>query len=79
MTDTNVSPQEQEAFNQKWDGRFEQVAGKAKELWGDVTDDVVAQAEGNVTKLVGYIKEKTGEANEAIIAKLDKVLDSDSE
>ena len=37
MTKPTVSPEEQQAFNAKWDGRFEMLAGKAKEAWGDVS------------------------------------------
>lgn len=80
MTDEpTVSPEEQQAFNAKWDGRFEMLAGKAKEAWGDITDDVVTEAEGNVTKLFGYIKAKTGESAEAIIAKLDELTEDESD
>lgn len=68
----DVSPAEQEAFNMKWDGRFEQLAGKAKTMWGNVSDDDVQKAEGSTMKLVGYLKEKTGESSEAIIRKLNK-------
>lgn len=77
--DVQVSPEEQAAFNAKWDGRFETLAGKAKEAWGNyITDDVITQAEGSVTKLFGYIKAKSGEATEDILRKLDELDSSES-
>ena len=58
------------ATQQKWSGRWQQVVGKAKELWGTLTDDDLKQAEGKVDALVGKIHEKTGETREAIEKKL---------
>ena len=59
------------ATTQKWEGRWEQLKGKAKSLWGNLTDNDLLEAEGDYERLVGKIKEKTGKTREEI----DKLLD----
>lgn len=56
----------------KWEGRWDQVKGRARQIWGDLTDDDMDVAEGNVEELVGKIKERTGESAEAIEDRLDQ-------
>ena len=41
-------------FNAKW----KQLRGKAKEQWGDLTDDDLDKVEGQFAQLVGVIMEK---------------------
>jgi len=48
------------ATAQKWQGRWEQLKGKAKSLWGNLTDDELTETQGDYERLVGAIKEKTG-------------------
>lgn len=55
----------------KWEGRWDQLKGKAKQNWGDLTDDQLDVAEGNYDEFVGRIKEQTGETREEIEAKLN--------
>jgi uncharacterized protein YjbJ (UPF0337 family) len=47
-------------------GKFKQLAGEIKREWGQITDDDMTQAEGNMEKLVGKIQERTGERRDAI-------------
>jgi uncharacterized protein YjbJ (UPF0337 family) len=54
----------------KWEGRWDQLKGNAKQTWGDLTDDDLDVAEGNYDELVGKIKERTGESAEEIEEKL---------
>lgn len=56
----------------KWEGRWDQLKGKAKQAWGDLTDDDVDVAEGNYDEMVGRIKERTGEAEQDIRRSLDE-------
>ncbi len=60
-----------ESTKMKWEGRWGQLKGKAKQTWGDLTDDQLDVAEGNYDELVGKIKEETGESQEEIEAKLN--------
>jgi uncharacterized protein YjbJ (UPF0337 family) len=54
----------------KWEGRWDQLKGMAKQRWGQLTDDDLDVAEGNFQELIGRIKERTGETQEEIEAKL---------
>jgi len=60
-----------ESTRMKWEGRWDQLKGKVRETWGDITDDDIDVAEGNYEQLVGNIKEKTGESQEEIERKLN--------
>ncbi len=55
----------------KWSGRWDQLKGKAKQSWGDLTDDDLGVAEGQYDEMVGKIKERTGEQEEEIRRRLD--------
>jgi uncharacterized protein YjbJ (UPF0337 family) len=45
----------------KWEGRWDELKGKAKQQWGHLTDDDIDVAEGEYDELVGRIKQRTGE------------------
>ncbi|WP_375201580.1 CsbD family protein [Hyphococcus sp.] len=45
-------------------GKWNQLKGSAKAQWGKLTDDELAEIEGNQDKLVGKIQEKYGIARE---------------
>ena len=51
-----------------WDrleGDWKQLRGKAKEKWGDLTDDDMAKIDGKKDQLVGTLQEKYGHTKEA--------------
>jgi len=52
------------------EGRWDQVRGRIRETWGDVTDDDIDSTRGNWDQLVGRIKERTGESADAVERKL---------
>jgi uncharacterized protein YjbJ (UPF0337 family) len=54
------------ASRQKWEGRWDQLVGKVKKIWGNVTDDDLLRVKGDYEQLVGVIKERTGKAQEEI-------------
>ena len=58
----------------KWEGRWDQLKGRAREIWGDLTDDDVDVAEGNYEEFVGRVKERTGETEEDIRYRLESGL-----
>ncbi len=62
----------QDPTQTKWEGRWEQLKGKARQVWGDLTDDDLDVAEGNYEEMVGRIKERTGETAEEIRRRLDE-------
>lgn len=55
------------------EGKWDQVKGRAKEAWADLTDDDFKKVEGSVEKLYGLIQEKFGDTQEAIKTKLDQL------
>ena len=59
----------------KAEGKWDQVKGRVKEAWGDLTDDDLEKSEGKMDRLVGTIKEKTGEASDKIEEKISRILD----
>ena len=60
--------------DQRAEGRFDRIKGRARAMWGDLTDDDFDKAQGNTENLIGRIKEKTGEATEEIQRKLDQLF-----
>ena len=54
-------------------GKWDQLKGRAKKAWGELTDDDIKKADGSADKLYGVIQEKFGDTKEAIKAKLDKL------
>ena len=62
--------------NLKLEGKWDQLRGRVKEAWGDLTDDDLDRTEGQIDRLVGTIKEKTGETTDKIEQKLARLLDT---
>jgi len=60
-----------ESTQTKWEGRWDQLKGKAKQSWGQLTDSDLDVAEGNYDEFIGRIKERTGETQEEIEKRLD--------
>lgn len=56
----------------KWEGRWDVLTGKAKQIWGELTNDDVDVAEGKTDELIGRIKERTGESEERIRDALER-------
>jgi uncharacterized protein YjbJ (UPF0337 family) len=57
-----------------WDqikGQWMQFKGKAKEQWGDLTDDDLDRAEGSRDQLIGRIQERYGIAKEEAEREVD--------
>lgn len=54
-------------------GQWEQLKGKAKKAWGELTDDDILKAEGSADKLYGVIQSRFGDTKEVIADKLAKV------
>ena len=58
------------------DGHWNELTGKVKQAWGNLTDNDFKSIEGNVDQLVGLIQQKTGESREKIEAKIEEFADS---
>ena len=54
-------------------GEWDQLVGRAKRAWAELTDDDVLKAEGSADKLYGLIQTRFGDTKELIKEKLDKL------
>ncbi len=54
-------------------GHWNEVRGKLKEKWGQLSDDDLRSFSGSIDQLVGRIQEKTGATRDAIRDFLDEV------
>lgn len=53
---------------------WNRIIGKAKERWGQLTDDELTEAKGDMQQLTGLIEQKTGEARDSIEQFFDDVV-----
>jgi uncharacterized protein YjbJ (UPF0337 family) len=54
-------------------GQLNQLKGKIKEQWGELTDDDILQAQGNIDQLIGKIQEKYGGTREEIRKQIEEM------
>lgn len=47
-------------------GSWNEIAGKLRSKWGQLSDDELERHHGNIQELVGYIQRKTGVARDQI-------------
>ena len=59
------------------EGKWDQLVGKAKAKWGDLTDDDLTQAKGNAQVLTGKIQERYGKTKEEAEKEVNDWLNSD--
>jgi uncharacterized protein YjbJ (UPF0337 family) len=55
------------------EGFLQRMRGKIKSTWGDLTDDELDRFSGNLDQLVGWIRQKTGEAEDSIRSRLRRM------
>ena len=58
------------------EGNWNEIKGKLRQKWGQLTDDDLPQIRGEADQIVGIIQRKTGEAREAIEEYLQEVSGS---
>jgi len=54
------------ANQQTLQGNWNEIKGKLRERWGQLTNDELQSFQGNFEELVGLIEQKTGEARAAV-------------
>lgn len=54
-------------------GRWNQIKGKLKQKYGDLTDDDLTYAEGKENELLGRLQERTGKAREELIDEINNL------
>ncbi|HUH40852.1 MAG TPA: CsbD family protein [Castellaniella sp.] len=45
-------------------GKWKQLTGKAKGMWGEISDDELLRTEGNAERLAGLIQERYGKTKD---------------
>jgi uncharacterized protein YjbJ (UPF0337 family) len=56
-----------DSVNQTWaKGKWNEVKGKVKEQWGDLTDDQLDKIEGQRDQLVGLIQQEYGRTRDDV-------------
>ncbi|HEY4232279.1 MAG TPA: CsbD family protein [Lacipirellulaceae bacterium] len=60
-------------------GHWNQLKGKIKESWGQITDDDLLDLEGKFDQLVGLIQDKTGEGRQKVERALHELGESAAE
>ncbi|MFO7850952.1 MAG: CsbD family protein [Bacteroidales bacterium] len=54
-------------------GNWNEMKGKIKQKYGDLTDDDLAYAEGKEEELLGRLQKKTGKSRQELIDQLNKL------
>ena len=62
--------------SQEIEGKWKQFKGRAKEKWGELTDDDLDRIEGRRQALVGRIQERYGKDLAAAEEEVDQWMDS---
>jgi uncharacterized protein YjbJ (UPF0337 family) len=55
-------------------GNWKQLKGRARQAWGDLTDDELERTNGEREELVGLIQEKYGKTREAAEREVDDFM-----
>ena len=58
----------------RFKGKWNQLKGKIKQEWANLTDDDLTYAEGKEDELYGRMQEKTGKSKDEIKSWFDKQL-----
>ena len=58
------------------EGNWKQVVGRAREKWGDLTDDELQQVQGNRERFSGLIQERYGIAQDEAERQIDDWADN---
>lgn len=62
------------ANQQTLQGNWNEIRGRLRERWGQLTEDDLREFNGNVDQLIGTIQRKTGESREQVEAQLDSMM-----
>uniref|UniRef100_F4CCA5 CsbD family protein n=1 Tax=Sphingobacterium sp. (strain 21) TaxID=743722 RepID=F4CCA5_SPHS2 len=57
----------------KLKGSWNELKGKVKQKWGELTDDDLTYAEGQEEELVGRLQKKTGQTREEVVNYLNSL------
>lgn len=55
-------------------GKWKQIKGEIRRVWGDITNDELEESKGNLTAISGLIQEKYGHKKEEVSGRLDNIF-----
>lgn len=55
-------------------GKWNEIKGEIRKMWGDVTGDELEQSKGNLTSIAGLIQQRYGHKKEDVSLKLDQIV-----
>lgn len=55
-------------------GKWKEIKGEIRKVWGNVTGDELEQAKGDLTSISGIIQQRYGEKKDDVSAKLDSIV-----
>lgn len=58
------------------EGNWKQLKGRAKEKWGELTDDDLDRIDGRRERLVGVLQERYGKSQDAASKEADEFFDN---
>ena len=61
------------ATSDKIKGNWNQIKGKLKQQWGDLTDDDLQYAEGKEDEMLGRLQKRTGESKDKLKDFIDNI------
>lgn len=51
----------------EWQGKWNEIKGKVKQAYGDLTDDDLTYVEGKDDELLGKLQQKTGKGRDELV------------
>lgn len=60
----------------QFEGKWNEIKGGIRNLWGKLTDDELEGVKGNITEVSGLVQRKYGDTKEEIKEKLKQLMDS---
>lgn len=57
------------------EGKWEEVKGKIKKKWGQITDNDLLQSKGSYQETLGIVQKKYGEHKEEVAKELKRIFD----
>lgn len=51
----------------EWQGRWNEIKGKVKQAYGNLTDDDLAYEDGKDDELLGKLQQKTGKSRDELV------------
>ncbi len=61
--------------NLRFKGKWNELKGKVKQHWGDLTDDDLLYVEGKEDELYGRIQDRTGKTRDEVRTWFDRELE----